>query len=311
MRLLKPLLFTLATSLTGLLSAEEVMPDGFQTRIYQQGGFQVEVVEEIQRDDQEVVVLMHGWPQDWTEWRRVMPMLSEDYHVVALNLRGIGETSDAQTPYVKTDMAKDALLVLKQMGAQNAHFVGHDIGGMVAFAVAAQHPEKARSVAIIDVPLPGFPHFDVIAQDPRAWHFGFHATVGLPEAIIAGNQQTYFSHFFAALAANPKAISTADIARFSDVYSTPKSLRSGFEFYRAFAGDAQYNQAVSLEKSPAILVMGGEFSMGGLGQMIKSELEGKGAKNVSAVTIPGSGHWVAEENPLAVASSLKAFFAQH
>lgn len=293
-------------------AADGVIPDGFESRMIETPGADIHTVYE--RGDGDAVVLIHGWPQDWSEWRHVMPQLADDYQVIAVDLRGVGASgvpADGPTGgYDKETIAKDIVAVLDALKIGKAHIVGHDIGGMVAFTLAADHADRALSVTIADVPLPGLASFDIIARDPRAWHFGFHATADLAVEIVEGDEIAYFSHFYDALSMNKDVFSEADIARFAAAYEGADRLRAGFAFYAAFPEDAEALVRADLFDAPQILLLGGEASMAGLLPMIAGELEAKGAASVSTAVINGAGHWIAEENPDAVADALDAFFRQ-
>ena len=300
--------FTLGACAAPSPATDGVIPEGFESRMIETTHTDIHIVYE--RGEGEAVVLIHGWPQDWSEWRHVMPQLAENYQVVALDLRGVGASGVPTDGYDKQTIATDIVAVLDALEIGKAHFVGHDIGGMVAFTLAANHADRALSVTIADVPLPGLASFDIIAKDPRAWHFGFHTTTDLAVEIVEGDEIAYFSHFYDALSMNKNAFTEADIARFAAAYDGEDRLRAGFAFYAAFPEDAEALVKADLSGAPEILLLGGETSMAGLLPMIADELQAKGAASVSTAVIDGAGHWIAEENPDAVADALDAFFRQ-
>lgn len=295
-----------ALLLTTPAAAEDVIPAGFESRMIDTGDVSLHAVMEDGSGD--AVILLHGWPQNWSEWRHVMPQLATDYRVIAIDLRGVGQSEAPAEGYDKATLARDVVGLLDALDIEQAHIVGHDIGGMTAFSFAANHPARAISVTIADVPLPGIPSFEIIDADPRSWHFGFHATPHLPEAVITGDQTAYFQHFYDALSINKAAFTDADVERFAAAYAAPERLSAGFNFYRNFAVDAEALTAASLERAPRLLLLNGEGSMAGLAPMMSAELSAKGAERVFTLSIPGAGHWIAEENPEAVATALIDFF---
>lgn len=312
---LKPALLGMALGVSALgacaaptTAADNIIPEGFESRMIETPDTDIHAV--FERGGGDAVVFIHGWPQDWSEWRHVMPQLAEDYQVIALDLRGVGASGVPAGGYDKETIATDIVAVLDALEIEKAHIVGHDIGGMVAFTLAAGHADRALSVTIADVPLPGLPSFDIIAKDPRAWHFGFHATTDLAVEIVEGDETAYFSHFYDALSMNKNAFTEADIARFAAAYDGADRLRAGFAFYAAFPEDAETLVEADLSDAPDILLLGGEASMAGLLPMIAGELQAKGAASISTAVIDGAGHWIAEENPDAVADALDAFFRQ-
>ena len=102
------------------------------------------------------IVLLHGWPQTWYEWRHVIPALAARYTVIAPDMRGLGDSSRPLIGYDKKTVAEDIWqLVAERLRHQSFHLVGHDWGGPTAFALAAAHPEAVTKLAIIDVVIPG------------------------------------------------------------------------------------------------------------------------------------------------------------
>ena len=131
------------------------------------------------------VVLLHGWPQTWYEWRLVMPRLAERFTVIAPDLRGLGDSSRPLTGYDKRTVANDVWrLVTETLGHRTFHLVGHDWGGPTAYALAATHPEAVTKLAIVDVVIPG--DGGDFSQGGRRWHHQFHITPDLPEALRGG-----------------------------------------------------------------------------------------------------------------------------
>jgi pimeloyl-ACP methyl ester carboxylesterase len=252
------------------------------------------------------VVLLHGWGSTSFMWRFVMPQLiARGYTVLAPDLRGLGDTAKPATGYEKANIAEDihALVAQLKLGP-DVNVVGHDMGGMVAYAYTAQHPDEVRSVAILDVPLPGIEPWDQIVQMPRTWHFRFYAVQDLPEMLIAGRELAYLKWFHNSEAVNSRAFTNEVEETYARQYAMPGALRAGFEYYRAFPADARQNQAFAQHKlTMPVLGIGGA---GSLGPIVGEELRHV-ALDVRSVQIDGAGHWVAEEQPDAVTDALLGF----
>src|SRR5713226_6839622 len=101
------------------------------------------------------VVLLHGWPQTWYEWRRIIPALAERYTVIAPDMRGLGDSSKPATGYDKRTVAADIYQLVRKLGFEKIFIVGHDWGGPVAYAYACAHPGDVRKLVILDVAIPG------------------------------------------------------------------------------------------------------------------------------------------------------------
>ena len=140
------------------------------------------------------VVLLHGWPQTWYMWRNVLPGLARHHRVIAPDLRGLGDSSRPPGGYDKKTLAHDVWrLVHDVLHEQRLFLVGHDWGGPTAFALAAQHRDAVRRIAIFDVPVPGdgTPTFF-----NNRWHHGLHWEVDFPEALTAGREDIYLGFFY-------------------------------------------------------------------------------------------------------------------
>ena len=254
------------------------------------------------------VVLLHGWPQSWYEWRHVMPRLAAEYQVIAPDLRGLGDSSKPLSGYDKKTVGNDIWrLVHDVLGIQRFFLVGHDWGGPTAYAVAAAHPDAVRKLAILDVTIPGDGSPN-ISQGGRRWHHAFHQTPDLPEALIAGREDIYFTWFYRNYGARPDAMSQEDIDEYLRVYRQPGALRAGFSFYRAIPQDVADNAAIatSFKLPMPVLALGGDRSWGRRQEVVESLR--RMATNVQGGVIENCGHWMPEEQPEELLRHLLGFF---
>ena len=132
------------------------------------------------------LVLLHGFPQDWFEWRRVMPRLAQRFTVIAVDLRGVGGSAPSVAGYAAVDLAEDVHQLIDGLGLDPAHVVGHDVGGWVAYAFARRFPGSARTVMLLETLVPGIEPWLDLNVDVPLWHGAFHMVPGLPEALVAG-----------------------------------------------------------------------------------------------------------------------------
>lgn len=253
------------------------------------------------------VVLLHGFPQNWYEFHQVMPRLAQSFTVIAPDLRGIGGSKATPDGYDAANMAEDIHQLAQQLGLERPYVVGHDIGGIVAYAFARLYPEATRGVMILDVPLPGIEPWEEIKADPLLWHINFHRTPDLPEQLIAGRQAVYFRHFFDLGTADPAAIGATDRALYVEAYAAPEQLRAALEMYRAMpAGGTFVAPEPSAPDLPLVLA-GGDQGFGPLLPGIAERLQMHGWTDVSVELIENSGHYVADEQPDAVAALIERY----
>src|ERR687891_2892288 len=102
------------------------------------------------------VVLLHGWPETWYAWHKVMPALAKNYTVIAPDLRGLGDSSKPLTGYDGKTLAEDMHQLVTQLGFKRIFLVGHDLGSQQAYSYAAAHPTEVRKLVIMDYFFPGF-----------------------------------------------------------------------------------------------------------------------------------------------------------
>ena len=89
----------------------------------------------------EPLILLPGWPQTWWEYRKVMPALAGRYRVIAVDLRGMGDSDKPASGFDKKTMARDIAALARQLGYDSVNIAGHDIGSMVAYSFAVNHPD--------------------------------------------------------------------------------------------------------------------------------------------------------------------------
>jgi pimeloyl-ACP methyl ester carboxylesterase len=254
------------------------------------------------------VILLHGFPEDWSVFRRVMPRLARMFTVVAVDLRGIGGSAATPSGYDAVSLAEDIRQLAIHLGLERPFVAGHDKGGMVTYALARVHPQSTRGVMILDVPIPGLAPWEQVKADPVLWHFGFHQTPNAPERLIAGREAVYFREvFFNRLARNPAAISEEDLAHYVGSYASPDQLRAGLEVYRAYVANERFNADQRGPIDVPIVLAGGEHSLAPFNSTVAESLRAHGWRNVSVEVIANSGHQVIDEQPAIVADLIERY----
>jgi pimeloyl-ACP methyl ester carboxylesterase/uncharacterized membrane protein YphA (DoxX/SURF4 family) len=251
------------------------------------------------------VILLHGFPQDWYEYHQVMPRLTRRFTVVAVDLRGIGGSTATAGGYEAANLAEDIRQLSQRLQLARPYLVGHDMGAMVAYAFVRRFPDAARGVMLLDVPLPGIEPWDKVVADPLLWHINFHQTPGLPEQLIAGRQAIYFRHFFNLGTVNHAVIGEAHAAHYVKAYGAPEQLRAAFELYRALPANARFNASQRDRIDLPLVLAGGDHGFGPLLPGIAETLRAYGWQHVTTVLIENSGHYVADEQPEAVAELIE------
>jgi pimeloyl-ACP methyl ester carboxylesterase len=309
------LLFAALAALSGLAcssadastpEASPPLPSGFRSETFASNGVDIHYVIGGQG---EPLLLVHGWPQTWYEYHRVMPRLAERYTVIVPDLRGAGESSAPAGGYDKESMADDLRGLLDKLGLGAVNLVGHDIGAMVAYPLAAKYPARVKRLVLAEAPIPGVePGWTAATNLGFLWHFGFHKERELPEALTAGRERTYLLSFFKRFSIAANAFPDEEVDVYAKAYARPGRMTAGFEWYRALDGDAARNAELQKSKLPMPLLMVGG---GGFGNQ-ESALVAQGqviATQVRGAVIAGSGHWILEEQPDLFLAALLDFLA--
>jgi pimeloyl-ACP methyl ester carboxylesterase len=251
----------------------------------------------------ELVFLLHGYTQTSHMWRPLIPELAKSHAVIAPDLRGIGQSGKPQRGYDKKTMAQDIHALAVSLGYRSVRLVGHDIGLMVAYAYAAQHPAGVDRIVLMDAFLPGVGDWKNVWLLRDLWHFHFYGEV--PLQLVAGRERIYFEHFWNDFAADrTRSVPEEDRRLYAAAYAQPGGMRAGFEVFRAFEQDAADFQRLAERKlTMPMLVLTGEKASGNFlieqGRLVADKVEG--------VVVKGSGHWLMEEAPDQVIPRLVSF----
>ena len=253
------------------------------------------------------VVLIHGYGDTGDMWIPLAANLARDHTVVVPDLRGMGLSAVAAEGFTKKNQAKDIAGVLDALHIQQADIVGHDIGNMVAFAFAEAYPKRTTLLVMMDAPVPGIGPWDEILKNPLLWHFRF----GGPdmERLVAGRERIYLDRFWNEFSANPAHFPEASRRHYAALYARPGRMHAGFMQFAAFDQDAIDNRA-SLARGRLqmpVLAIGGDHSFGSTMAFVMRFA----ADDVHEVVIPGSGHWLMEEQPQATVGAIRTFFDAH
>jgi pimeloyl-ACP methyl ester carboxylesterase len=256
------------------------------------------------------LLLVHGWPQTWYAWRLVMPGLARDFTVIAVDQRGRGLSDKPRSGYDTGTLANDLVGLMDALGYQRFAVYGTDTGNPIAYALAADHPERVERLVVSEAPLPGIspaPPFIPAPVNERLWHVNFNRAARVNEQLVRGREDIFFGNEFAVSAAKP--LPDYAVKYYIDqLAADPDALRGSFEFYRALDTTvAQNQQRMTRRLAMPVLAIGGEKSSGeGVGNTMKLV-----ADDVQSLVIPGVGHWVAEEAPDDILAALTAFLAPY
>ncbi len=283
--------------------AVEPFPSGFHTQEINTNGTTLHVRIGGQGA---AVVMLHGFGDTGDMWAPAAAALVKNHTVVVPDLRGMGLSTHPEQGYTKKNQAVDIAGVMDALKISSADLVTHDIGNMVGYALAAQYPTRITKWVVIDAPLPGIGNWEEIKQSPLLWHFNFRGPD--EERLVAGRERIYLDRFYNELSADPKKIDEATRQHYAALYARPHAMHDAFEQFGAFNQDAIDNKALLAKGGKLtmpVLALGGEKSFG----TAQADTLRFVATNVTMGIVPGSGHWIMDENPKATTALIVDFLS--
>ncbi len=255
--------------------------------------------------DGPALVLLHGWPFTSYSFRQIMPELAKHFTVIAVDLRGFGDSDKPDSANMtKPQMADDIVDLMQQLGHQKIAILGHDWGGVVAYEIAWNNPELVERMIFFEMILPGFGMDDPKVQ-AGFWQFGFHRAPDIAETLVEGKEREYVEFLLRGQNIyNRRAFTREDIDEFMRTYGEPGGFRTTFQLYRDADEDGERFKRYAAERKLDIpvLALGGITSMRNLTERDMHEI----ATNVEGIVIPQFGHAI-EENPQGVIDATLPF----
>lgn len=248
-----------------------------------------------------VVLLWHGFLGNWASWRKVLPLLAEDYTVIAPDMRGYGHSSVPDSSYAARTVMEDMRGLVQRLGHDRIHIIAHDMGAPSALLYAADYPEEVASITYLDEPVMLADTIsDLIEMTPENTHYGglwwwmVAQSPSMTETIILGNERNYIDWFYDHYTMVDGAIEEEARQYFAADLVGKRGIHGWFGVYRdVFTTMEQTAALVSNKIVTPVLGIGAEASLGDkVGQMLEAV-----ASDVTTQTMQGSGHFIAEEKP--------------
>lgn len=238
-----------------------------------------------------LVVFLHGFPEFWWSWReQLRAMAKAGVWAVAPDLRGYGESDKPRgtSEYEVEKLAGDVGGLVRALGRTRAIVVGHDWGGIVAWAVAGEHPEVVERLAILNVPHPltMMRGLRRPAQVMRSWYMFAFQLPFVPERLIRRNDFAIVREFF-----RGEGFSTEVIDRYVDALQRPGVVPAALAYYRAAMRRVVTARTPKIRRveQPVLVVWGDRDRV--LGSDL-AEPPARFAPNARVVHLPGAPHCV-------------------
>ncbi|MGD1051066.1 MAG: alpha/beta hydrolase [Solirubrobacteraceae bacterium] len=252
------------------------------------------------------ILLVHGFPESWWAFHKLIPLIAGEHRVIAVDLPGFGDSGHEPGDYTSSFAAESLRQLVEHLELGPVHLTGQDIGGVSTFRLAASHPELIRSYTAIETGLPGF-GLETLADVTHggAWHIGVLAAPGIPKMLLTGRERDFLALYaYPTMSATEGAISEPDIDEFTRVYSRPNGFGGATGLYRSMLAEGEeIKQIVAQQRlTMPVLAVGagtGRFTYATMGQV---------AQNVTEAKLDGIGHLAAIEDPETLAQTLLGFY---
>jgi pimeloyl-ACP methyl ester carboxylesterase len=252
------------------------------------------------------ILLVHGFPETWWAFHKLIPLLAATHRVFAVDLRGFGDSAHGPGDHDSATSAEDLHELIAHLNVGPVHLTGQDISGGTVFRLATTHPEDVLSLTAIETGLAGFGAEGLAdVTHGGAWHIGVLVAPGIPEMLLTGREREFFGQYmFPSLTAVPGAVDDADVDEFARTYSGPDGWRGAIGLYRSLLREGAEIRALAEApglRAPVLAVGagGGPFTSGTMAQAATGE--------ISTASLDGVGHYVAMEAPDELAKVLLGF----
>ncbi|MCM3902970.1 MAG: alpha/beta hydrolase [Pyrinomonadaceae bacterium] len=271
----------------------------------------------------DLVILLHGFPEFWYSWRHQLIPLGRRFHVVAPDMRGynLSEKPPRVEDYSIDVLVNDVIGLIDHFGATKAAIVGHDWGAGVAWAVAQKYPERVSKLAVLQVPPAAAWRANLtISQLLRSWYMFFFQLPRIPEWVIRKNNFKGLDGVFKEKVVRAGSFTDADVAAYRKALSQPGALTSAINYYRANvfrimrgskpAATSEPSTQTEIRKGRGVrvptLFIFGEQDFAILPRTVRGVADYVDAP-YSELRIADSGHWVQNEAVEEVNAALLEF----
>jgi haloacetate dehalogenase len=263
------------------------------------------------------VLLLHGYPQTHAMWHKVAPQLAREYAVVCADLRGYGESSKPKglsdhSNYSKRAMANDMVEVMRALGHERFHVVGHDRGGRVAHRLARDHRSRVKTLTLLDISPTLKMYRATTMQFAKAYYHWFFLIQEspIPERMLEGQAPFYLLKRLGRGKSGLKYFSREALAQYERAFKDPRTIHATCEDYRAAATIDLIHDQKDLRRKirmPLLALWGRQGVIEALFDCLADWREV--ATDVRGRALP-CGHFIAEEKPQELLAELRRFLGR-
>lgn len=263
-------------------------------------------------DGEQLVLCLHGFPEFWYSWRHQLTALSDEFTIVAPDLRGFNwsDKPSSVSDYKLDNLVDDVLGLIRHFGRERAAIVAHDWGAIIAWSLAERFPESVSKLVCMQVPPASVWRKNITFKQALAsWYMVFFQIPALPEWVLRQNDFAIGAQLFRNAAADPLFFTDEEIARYKDSWREPGALTAGINYYRANMLDKIISRREPVKIKVPTLFIYGEKDTAVLPETVQNVKDAVEA-HYEEVRIPDSGHWVQQEAAEVVNDTLREFLAE-
>lgn len=251
------------------------------------------------------ILLLHGFPETWWAFHRLLPRLAADHRVFAVDLRGFGDSSPADDDHGSPTAADDLHRLIAHLDVGPVHVAAQDIAGGTVLRLVTAHPQDVLTLTAIEMGLAGF-GLEALADVTRggSWHIGALAAPGVPDLLLVGRESAFLEATFRAMTAVPGAVTAEDLEEFARTYARPGAWRGAAGLYRSMLTEGAELRELAAGRPVAVPVLA--VGAGG-GSFTADTLSRVAAAQVVTAQLDGVGHYAALEAPEELAAALLGF----
>jgi pimeloyl-ACP methyl ester carboxylesterase len=284
------------------------VPSAIRERSIAANGLQFHALE-AGPDKAPLVLLLHGFPEFSWSWRHQLPALADHFHVIAPDLRGYHLTERPSDGYDLATLTADVRALIAALGYEQADLIGHDWGGVVAWASAIRDPDVVRRLVIVNAPHPAslVEELGNVRQLRRSAYVGFFQLRGLAEASIARDDYALLRRTFRAADRGRAWLTDDDIQQYIEAIARPGALSAALEYYRQLPKALAQLSPMRVILAPT-LVLWGELDPY-LGPELVDHLD-RWVRHLTVRRYPTSGHWLNQQEPERINQEIRSFLDQ-
>ena len=249
-----------------------------------------------------LLILLHGFPEFWYSWRHQIPALAEHFKVVVPDLRGYNDSDKPQgvANYQIDVLTADVMALIRSFGQEQAIIIGHDWGGGIAWAFAADYPQATERLVVMNCPHPVAFQKNLqgnFQQLRRSWYMFFFQIPWLPEWLARLNTPRFVEKMFRGMAIRKEAFPDSDLQRYVEAIDKPGMLTAAINYYRAaFRDRFTHGQRQFAQITCPTRLIWGEADTA-LGKELTYNMEPYFTDRFDIKYIPDCSHWVQQEQP--------------